>query len=248
MAITATYDIHLPQFDGPFDLLLFFIERDELDIYDIPIYKITTDFLDYLHQMDTLNIEMASEFILVASTLMRIKAKMLLPRKELDEQGHEIDPRNELVNRLLEYKKYKTVVEDMKLMEEQRAKLFDRGNTEADIMNLSQYADPDAELHSLTLFKLMKAFKKVLEKQLDRETNIQHQVIRYPYTIEEEKTRLLTRLRSTNGELAFEKIFDHVEDRIHAIFIFLSLLELIQQRVLKLTLGEGMNNFWLEAA
>ena len=96
---TTSYQIKLPQFEGPFDLLLFFIERDELDIYNIPITRITNDFLDYIHQNEELNIELSSEFILFISTLMRIKAKMLLPRKELDAQGNEIDPREELVNK-----------------------------------------------------------------------------------------------------------------------------------------------------
>src|ERR1700679_1561252 len=96
------FAIKLPQFEGPFDLLLFFIERDELDIYDIPISDITNDFLEYLHHLEKMNIEVASEFILVAATLMRIKAKMLLPRPVLDELGNEIDPRDELVAHLLE--------------------------------------------------------------------------------------------------------------------------------------------------
>ena len=90
----TTYQIKLPQFEGPFDLLLFFIERDELDIYNIQITGIINDFLDYIHQSEDLNIELSSEFILFISTLMRIKAKMLLPRKELDAQGNEIDPRS----------------------------------------------------------------------------------------------------------------------------------------------------------
>jgi segregation and condensation protein A len=97
-----SYEIKLPLFEGPFDLLLFFIERDELDIYDIPIYKLTTDFLEYLKHLEKMNMEVASEFIFVASTLMSIKAKMLLPRQELDEKGNEIDPREELVRHLLE--------------------------------------------------------------------------------------------------------------------------------------------------
>jgi segregation and condensation protein A len=103
--MSEAYFIRLPQFEGPFDLLLFFIERDELDIYNIPINKITQEFLDYIHKLESLNIEMASEFILFVSTLMRIKAKMLLPRRELDASGNEIDPRQELVDKLLEYKK-----------------------------------------------------------------------------------------------------------------------------------------------
>ena len=92
----STYTIKLQQFEGPFDLLLFFIERDELDIYDIPIAKITEDFLEYVRHIESLNLDLASEFILVAATLIRIKAKMLLPRKELDENNQEIDPRKEL--------------------------------------------------------------------------------------------------------------------------------------------------------
>ena len=110
---TETYQIKLPQFEGPFDLLLFFIERDELDIYNIPISKITNDFLNYIHESESLNIELSSEFILFISTLMRIKAKMLIPRKELDEQGNEIDPRQELVDKILEYRKFKMASQKM---------------------------------------------------------------------------------------------------------------------------------------
>ena len=102
--MSATYTIKIPQFEGPFDLLLFFIERDELDINDIPIAIITDEFLSYIKMMESLNIDLASEFILVAATLMRIKAKMLIPRKPVDEEGNEIDPREELVLRLMEYK------------------------------------------------------------------------------------------------------------------------------------------------
>lgn len=100
-----SFEIKLPLFEGPFDLMLFFIERDELDIYDIPISKITQDFLDYILQLEKMEIEVASEFILFAATLMKIKSKMLIPRPELDENGEEIDPREELIRHLLEYKK-----------------------------------------------------------------------------------------------------------------------------------------------
>ena len=122
-----TYRIKLQQFEGPFDLLLFFIERDELDIHDIPIAKITNDFLEYIHTMKAMNIELASEFILVASTLMRIKAKLLLPRPILNEEGEEIDPREELVQRLLEYKRYKAVLSELAAMEEVQSQRIQRG-------------------------------------------------------------------------------------------------------------------------
>ena len=103
-----SYEIKLPLFEGPFDLLLFFIERDELDIMDIPISQITNDFLEYVSNLEKLNIEVASEFIVVAATLMRIKSRMLLPRLSVDDEGNEIDPREELVEHLIEYKKYKS--------------------------------------------------------------------------------------------------------------------------------------------
>ncbi|MEL6925565.1 MAG: segregation/condensation protein A, partial [Bacteroidota bacterium] len=160
--MSASYTIQLPQFKGPFDLLLFFIERDELDIYDIPIAKITDDFLAYIRQMEALNIDVASEFILVAATLMRIKAKMLIPRKEVDEQGNEIDPREELVARLLEYKRYKEILEDMRLLEQQRASQTGRGNVTSELQILAQEALADVELEKLTMFKLLKAFERVM--------------------------------------------------------------------------------------
>ena len=117
-ATASTYTIKLPQFEGPFDLLLFFIERDELDIYNIPIAKITDDFLAYIRHMEAMNIDLASEFILVAATLCRIKARLLIPRKPVDEEGNEIDPRDPLVERLLEYKRYKSVLDDLRKVEE----------------------------------------------------------------------------------------------------------------------------------
>ena len=134
--MSATYTIQLPQFEGPFDLLLFFIERDELDINDIPIAKVTNDFLDYIRTMERMDIDLASEFILVAATLCRIKAKMLIPRKQLDEEGNEIDPREELVQRLLEYKRYKSILDEMRDFEEKRSMQQHRGNTSYELKKL----------------------------------------------------------------------------------------------------------------
>ena len=107
------FEVKLPQFEGPFDLLLFFIERDELNIHDIPIARITDDFLNYIQHLNSLNMEVASEFIFVAATLMRIKAKMLLPRPELDAEGNEIDPKQDLVQKLIEYKKFRLAAEEL---------------------------------------------------------------------------------------------------------------------------------------
>ena len=153
------FEIRLPLFEGPFDLLLFFIERDELDINDIPISKITNDFLEYIRGLETLNVEVASEFILVAATLMRIKSKMLLPRPQLDEQGNEIDPREELVKHLMEYKKYKSVVEQFHKMEETELMKEKRGNLMKELRTLAESTNVEAELQDVDLFKLLTVFE-----------------------------------------------------------------------------------------
>ena len=151
-----SFEIKLPLFEGPFDLLLFFIERDELDIHDIPISKITRDFLDYLKHLESMNIEVASEFILVASTLMRIKSKMLLPRPQLDEEGNEIDPRDELVRHLLEYKKYKSVLAQLQEMEGAEIEKEKRGNILKEIRHLSELVNVESEMQDLDLYNLLK--------------------------------------------------------------------------------------------
>jgi len=240
------YTIKLPQFEGPFDLLLFFIERDELDIYNIPIAKITKDFLDYINQMEQLNIDVASEFILVASTLMRIKAKMLIPRKELDEMGNEIDPRQELVQRLVEYKRYKSVIEDLKQLEKNRLSKSMRGNVSNELKQLAGKALIDSEWESLSLFKLLQTFDRMLKRMEEANAKPKHTVIRYPYTVRDEQQHLIDVVKK-DKKASFEAIFDGCETRIHAIFRFLALLELIQLNHLKLLSGDNINQFWLEA-
>jgi len=236
------YKIILPQFEGPFDLLLFFIERDELNIYDIPISEITQDFLDYIHQFESLDIEVASDFILVAATLMRIKSKMLIPRKQLDEDGNEIDPREELVQKLIEYKQYKEVVEKMKEHEATRLLQKKRGNIEKEIKHIAEMYSTENELLSLDLFKLMKAFQKIMEKLECRENKKAHTVVKHRYTIKKQKTFILTSIKQ---KTKFEEVFMILENKIHAVFTFLAMLELIQENRLKINIGIGKNNFWL---
>lgn len=247
MAVNDTYTIHLPQFEGPFDLLLFFIERDELDINDIPIATITDDFLEYLHHLEQLNIDMASEFILVAATLCRIKAKMLLPRKQLDEAGNEIDPRDELVQRLLEYKRYKSVLDEMREMEEHRAMQEVRGNITQELQQIATKALVDTELESLTLFRLLRAFESVMTRFETPQPKAVHQIARFNHTIEGQQEFIYSRI--SNGRRAdFVAIFGECKDRIHAIITFLALLDLVNLHKVKVLQGEGMNNFWLEEA
>lgn len=242
---TPSYQIKLDQFEGPFDLLLFFIERDELDIYNIPITRITNDFLDFIHQSDKLNIELSSEFILFVSTLMRIKAKMLLPRKELDDKGNEIDPRQELVDKILEYKKFKEAAARMAELEAERMLMIKRGNLQRELISIGEEASEGTEIQNVTMFKLMKAFEKVLLKVQQRNNKPVHTVVRYNYTMEGVRHYLLDEAKREQT-LSFEKVFDVCENRIHALFIFLNMLELVQQQFLRISVGEGRNNFIVE--
>ena len=241
----STYQIKLPQFEGPFDLLLFFIERDELDIYNIPITRIINDFLTYIHRQESLNIELSSEFILFISTLMRIKAKMLLPRKEIDAQGNEIDPRQELVDKLLEYKKYKEASNQMAEMEAERMLLIKRGNIQKEMAIIGEEASEGTEVQTITMFKLMKAFEKVMQRYKDQFNKPVHTVVQYTYTMEKSRTNMIS-LAQRERSLNFEKVFELAENRVHAIFLFLSMLELVQGKYLRIEIGEGRNNFLVE--
>ncbi len=244
--MSVAYTIKLPQFEGPFDLLLFFIERDELDIQDIPIAKITDDFLDYLHAMERMNIDLAGEFMLVAATLCRIKARMLLPRKQLDEQGNEIDPRQELVDRLLEYKRYKSVLDEMRALEEERAQKATRGNVSDELQKIATRALVDSELESLTLFRLLKAFERVMQRFDNAQPRTVHQIARFSYTVEEQQIYILSRIPE-GGRADFRSVFGQCKDRIHAIVTFLALLELLNMQRILILPGAGVNSFWLEA-
>ena len=241
----SSYQIKLEQFEGPFDLLLFFIERDELDIYNIPITKIINDFLTFIHQGEKLNIELSSEFILFVSTLMRIKARLLLPRKELDSSGNEIDPRQELIDKILEYKKFKEAAIKMAEMEAERMLMIKRGNLQQEIALLGEEASEGTEIQNITLFKLMKSFEKVMLRLQERQNRPVHTVVPYNYTMEGSRDYMLHMLEKEKT-VSFEKVFEICDNKIHAIFLFLSILELAQQKYMKLSVGQGMNNFIVE--
>jgi len=241
-----SFAINLPQFEGPFDLLLFFIERDELDIQDIPIARITDDFLNYIHQMNSLNMELASEFIFVAATLMRIKAKMLLPRY-VAEEGTEHDPKAELIRKLIEYKKFKEVCEQLRPMEEERFAREKRGNIAYDLQQVEKVTVPGEELAEISLYKLMTVFDKLNKRYQNRTEEVKHTVVQYPYTIEEQK-RAINDLLRINERLDFKSIAKRSENKVHFVYNFLAVLEMLQQDLIRIQVGLGFNNFWISAA
>ena len=243
--MSTTYKVKINQFEGPFDLLLYFIQRDELDINDIPISKITNDFLEYIQQLEALDLEVASEFILVAATLMRIKAKMLIPRKELDEEGQEIDPREDLVRKLLEYKQYKEVISQFSDMEKERAEKILRGNNINEIRELAKEALVDVELETLTTYKLFKAFNNVMDRFKNRSDRYVHKIVKYPYTLELQSQYILSVLSTAESPLSFEKVFLPLENRMHAIVTFLAMLEMINNQEISISSGVSVNSFFL---
>jgi segregation and condensation protein A len=239
-----TYTIKIDRFEGPFDLLLFFIERDELDINDIPIAKITDDFLAYIKELENLNIDVASEFILVAATLMRIKAKMLIPRKELDEQGNEIDPREELAHKLIEYKKFKEVVEQFEQLENVRLTMHHRGDVASELKIIANKALVDLELESLSLYRLLMTFKRVMARFEVEQNKPVHKIVQYAYTIEEQQSVIRNKI-STSKKVGFLELFSDITNRLQALVTFLALLEMLNLQQLKIVQGEGINNFWV---
>jgi segregation and condensation protein A len=244
MLIEEGFGIKLPQFEGPFDLLLFFIERDELEIQDIPIAKIADDFLDYIHQMTSLDMEIASEFIFVAATLMRIKAKMLLPRYDTDEAGNEIDHKEELIRKLVEYKRIKDICDELRPYEDERFKQEKRGNINYDLENIEKVAIPGEELEDISLYKLMMLYERLTRNYESRSKQVTHTVEQYPYSIEQQK-EAIKKLLGINKMLDFKAIAANSENKVHFVYNFLAMLEMLQQELVDIQVGLGYNNFWI---
>jgi segregation and condensation protein A len=240
------FEIKLPQFEGPFDLLLFFIERDELDIHDIPIARITDDFLNYIHQMVSLNIELASEFIFVAATLMRIKAKMLLPRYEAEGGENEIDSKEELIRKLVEYKKFKEICDELRPFEEERFKQEKRGSISYDLEQAESIAIPGDELSDISLYKLMMVYDRLIRNSANRAEEVKHTIVQYPYTIETQK-KAIDELLKINKMMDFKAIAANSENKVHFVYNFLAVLEMLQQQLIDIQVGLGYNNFWISA-
>lgn len=230
------YKIRLQQFEGPLDLLLFFIKRDELDIYDIPISKITGEFMDYLHLIEQLDLEVAGDFILMAATLMQIKVKMLLP-KEINEKGEEIDPRADLVKALLEYKRYKEMSEELSFMESNMRNYNYRSNFEHD----EKQAPPDLDvlLKNITLFDLIKAFKKAL---MDKPVEPVHEIKKWNVTIDEQMDFIMERVNQKKT-MSFLELMLEMADRIKIVVSFIAMLEMVKAGKIGLRESNNFNDF-----
>ncbi|MDE3058437.1 MAG: segregation/condensation protein A [Bacteroidota bacterium] len=222
----AQYRVQLSEFEGPLDLLLFFIKRDELDIYDIPIAKITNDFLDYLQYLQDLDLDVAGEFIVMAAELMQIKAQMLLPRPE-GETEEELDPRAELVRRLLEYKRYKEMAEKMERMAREQGKVHFRSYVDAD-PKLAGNPEEDNLLSNVTLFDLIAAFRYAVDRMPRKHV---HEINKPSVSLDEQIEYILNAFQDKD-EATFYELVSAMTEKIRIVVTFVALLELIRQKLI----------------
>lgn len=217
------YRIKLSDFEGPLDLLLFFIKRDELDIYDIPIAKITKDFLEYLQYLQELDLDIAGEFIVTAAELMQIKVQLLLPREGEGEE--ELDPRAELVRRLLEYKRYKEMAERMQQMSNEQSKVFYRRDFSNDTKIVEDPTEEDL-LRDVTLFDLIAAFKYTVDRMPRKHV---HEINKLNVTIDEQIEYILN-FFGERTEATFLQMISSMTEKIRIVVTFIALLEMIKQK------------------
>jgi segregation and condensation protein A len=217
-----SYKIKLELFEGPLDLLLYLVKKDHLNIYDIPIAKVTEQYLLYLNLMQFLDLNIAGEFLVMAATLMQIKSKMLLPAQESEEVQEQEDPRQELVNRLLEYEKFKEIAESLRQKETSQKEVFKRPKTEV-------YKEVHAEKETYfeaSIFDLINAFSQALK---DVPKEVFYEVIKDEFTVEEKIHEILHLLLIAPCVLLSE-LFSKAKNKIEIVVIFLSILELIRMK------------------
>ncbi|MDH3251550.1 MAG: segregation/condensation protein A [Ignavibacteria bacterium] len=229
------YRVRLTNFEGPLDLLLFFIKRDELDIYNIPISKITAEFLEYLHLISTLDLEVAGEFIVMAATLMQIKVRMLLPRVEGDEE--EDDPRAELVRRLIEYKRYKEMSQELSAIEDVQRQVYYRKFYQGD-HKLVPEEDTGESMRDISLFNLIAAYKTALDHMPRK---VVHEVEFLNVSVDEQMSFTLDFLR-VHGETTLLRLVSHMTEKVRIIVTVIALLEMTKNRLITLKRMEGIDD------
>ena len=221
------YTVKLDIFEGPLDLLLYLIRKNEVDIYDIPIALITEQYLEYLDLMTVLNLDVAGDFLVMAATLAKIKSKMLLPPSPDSEEGEEEgDPRAELMEHLLEYQQYKEVADQLKNRELLEKDIFTRIQLEEEITAL----DKDSTVIEASLFDLVDALKKVMDRK-DLPGNLIEVAVE-KISVRDKIGELLSTVKE-NQQLIFQSLFDGLSTKYEVIVTFLALLELIRLRAIK---------------
>ena len=235
------YKVQLDQFEGPLDLLLFLIKKNEVDLFDIPVSEITQQYLEYIEVIQLLDLEGASDYIYMAATLIRIKAKMLLPKPPVEMEEEEEDPRDELVRRLLEYQRFKEVAVQMADYEASRKQLFVRRyfDFDANGQDEDSFLPPD---NTVTLFDLISIFKDLLHRA---PKVTEHSIEPIPVTIEEQINYIIRELDAHDGEVLFYEMIEKLANRIAMIVTFLALLELLRQGEIEATQSSTFGEIWI---
>ena len=229
------FNIKLENFEGPLDLLLYFIKRDKIDIYDIPITQITNEYISVIDEAKTLDVSIAGEFLFMASLLLRIKTQMLLPR-QVDEESLDIDdPRIDLVAQLLEYKKYKNIANKLKNLHFENKDTFFRSSTK---VVYDQSPDISDFLQEVTLYELSKIFKEAIE---NAPTQDSFEIYRETVSLKDQKEFILQKLK-TNKISSLKKLVKKLETKIEIIVTFLALLEMIKQSEIICLQKENFND------
>ena len=218
-----SYNIQLDKFEGPLDLLLYFIRRDELDIYDIPISKITEDFITTINEWKRLNMMIAGEFIVMASTLMRIKARMMIPRVELDDDGDIIDPRTELMQQLIDYKRFRNAADILNKMAQERSQHYIRRLDP----QIKDDEDDNLEVFfkDVSLFDLAKLFKNAMDS---KPVLSPFELNKEPIKLEQQKEVIFSYFDG-DGKLSFNNLLDILSSRMEVIVTFLAILDLVKE-------------------
>lgn len=234
------YKVKLEIFEGPLDLLLYLVKKAEVDIYHIPIVQITDQYLKYLELLEILDLDIAGEFLWMASNLIYMKSKMLLPPEErpVEEEEDELDPHQELIRQLLEYKKFKEVAENLEVLEEERKQYFPReASLEIDPLDLG------LDLKPVNLFDLLSAFSEVLQKIGVRESL--KKIFEEEVSVEK-KIEMIEKMTAVAGSFAFQELFRESSSRMEIIATFLALLELIRLKKLKVLQSENFGNILIQ--
>ncbi|MGG3834365.1 segregation/condensation protein A [Geobacillus thermocatenulatus] len=229
MDVQLPYNVKIEAFEGPLDLLLHLINRYEIDIYDIPVAQITEQYMAYIHAMQVLELDIASEYLVMAATLLAIKSKMLLPPSNEEavdgdiEWGDDGDPREELTQRLLEYKKFKEAARELKQREEERALLFTKPPSD-----LSAYADEKkAAPLDVNVYDMLGALSKLLRRK-KLQKPMRAKISRQDISVEQRMAEILHELKQANGRKNFYELFPSY-DRSYIVVTFLAILELMKQ-------------------
>ncbi len=241
----STYRVNLEVFAGPLDLLLYLVKKEEVDIYDIPITKITDQYLKYIEMLKSLDIEVAGEFLVMAASLMQIKSAMLLPKADPDEMDEDeaIDPRSELIKQLLEYKKFKDAANYLHEVNDHQKKKYTRPDTI--LKHVEPEKKPELDLEDVSIWTLLESFDAIMQAT-GHGFYRDYSHIKDDTPIDQYQIRVLEKLQA-EGPMTFERIFEGKKKKMVMVGMFLAMLELVRNKLIWLNQPQESENIYVKA-